>query len=441
MRRVVVLVAVATVVVVVALAIVAVAVAWTFTHRDADEAAVPTNAATAALDPVASSDPVARGRYLAAAGDCIGCHQARGGEPFAGGVAVPTIFGRIFTSNITPDRETGIGAWSADDFWRALHDGRGKGGEYLYPAFPYPNYTRITRPDADAIYAYLMSLPPVRRANTPHELRFPYNLRPLVFFWRLLYFERGVYRADEAHDATWNRGAYLASGLGHCVACHSPRNFLGGTARADELSGGVIAVQDWYAPSLTSDRDAGLGDWSVDEVARFLKDGVTERFAVFGPMAEVVHDSTQHLADDDLRAMAIYLKSLPAKVSDDAPPVVVAPSTRTELLERGAKIYAANCDGCHQPSGAGVPHAYPALAHNTGVMMGSTINAIRAVLNGGFPPGTDGNPRPYGMPPFAQKLDDQDIAAVLSYVRNSWGNRAPAVAPADVQRYRSVPIE
>ena len=428
--------------VVVAGAIVVVAlVAWTFMRRDGGERPGATNAAMAALDPVASSDPIVRGRYLAAAGDCIGCHEARGGEPFAGGVAVPTIFGRIFTSNITPDRETGIGSWSADDFWRALHDGRGKRGEYLYPAFPYPNYTRITRPDADAIYAYLMSLPPVRRANTPNELRFPYNLRPLVFFWRLLYFERGVYRADEAHDPTWNRGAYLASGLGHCVACHSPRNVLGGTSRDDELSGGVIAVQDWYAPSLTSDHDAGLGDWQVDEVARFLKDGVTEHFAVFGPMAEVVHDSTQHLAEHDLRAMAIYLKSLPSKVSDDAPPVVVAPSTRIELLERGAKIYAANCDGCHQPSGVGVPHAYPALAHNPGVMMGSTINAIRAVLNGGFPPGTDGDPRPYGMPPFAQKLDDQDIAAVLSYVRDSWGNRAPAVAPADVQRYRSVPID
>ncbi len=438
MRR----VGIAVLAVVVALALlVAIAAAWSSHRTRVGDVATPFDPALAALDPVASADAVTRGRYLAAAGDCIGCHQARGGAPFAGGLAVPTTFGRIYTSNITPDRETGIGTWSADDFWRALHDGRGKHGEYLYPAFPYPNYTRITRPDADAIFAYLMAQPPVKRANTPHELRFPYDVRPLLFFWRLLYFAPGSFRPDAAHDARWNRGAYLASGLGHCVACHSPRNRLGGIARDDELSGGLIAVQDWYAPSLTSDADGGLGDWQVDEVARFLKDGVTGRFAVFGPMAEVVHDGTQYLAIDDLRAMATYLKSLPPRVSDDAPPGEVTPSMRADLLERGAKVYAERCEACHQPTGAGVPNVYPALARNPGVIMGSTINAIRAVLNGGFPPGTDENPRPYGMPPFAQTLDDRDIASVLSYVRHSWGNDAPPVAPGDVQRYRSVPIE
>lgn len=394
-----------------------------------------------ALAPSARAALVERGRYLAAAGDCIGCHRTRGGEPFAGGLAVPTKFGRIFTSNITPDRETGIGAWSSDDFWRALHEGRGRHGEYLYPAFPYPNYTRISRPDADAIFAYLMSLPAVRRENTPHALRFPYRWRPLVFFWRLLYFREGVFEAEAAHDAEWNRGAYLASGLGHCVACHSPRNAFGGTPRSDELSGGLIEVQDWYAPSLTSDREAGLGEWQVDEVVRFLKDGVTERFAVFGPMAEVVHDSTQHLTEPDLRAMAIYLKSLPPKASDDAPPIETTASMRVDLMTRGARVYAEQCVGCHGKQGDGVPRAYPALARNPGVIMNSTINAIRVVLNGGFPPGTEANPRPFGMPPFAQRLDDDDIAAVLTFVRNSWGNGAPAVAPAEIQRYRSVPIE
>ena len=393
------------------------------------------------LDPVASADPIARGRYLADAGDCIGCHQARGGQPFAGGLAVPTTFGRIYTSNITPDRETGIGAWTADDFWHALHEGKGKHGESLYPAFPYPNYTRITRPDADAIFAYLMSLPAVRRPNTPHELRFPYDQRGLLFFWRLLYFREGTFEADATRNAQWNRGAYLASGLGHCVACHSPRNALGGTARADELSGGLIAVQDWYAPSLTSDREAGLGDWQVDEVVRFLKDGVTDRFAVFGPMAEVVHDSTQHMTEPDLRAMAIHLKSLPAKSSDDATPMETTAAMRVDLMEQGARVYAEQCVGCHRDAGQGVPRAYPALARNPGVIMNSTINAIRAVLNGGLPPGTAGNPRPFGMPPFAQRLTDAQIAAVLTYVRNSWGNSAPAVAPAEIQRYRSVPIE
>ncbi|MEO8936836.1 MAG: cytochrome c, partial [Burkholderiaceae bacterium] len=215
----------------------------------------------------------------------------------------------------------------------------------------------------------------------------------------------------------------------------------GGTRKADELSGGLIAVQDWYAPSLTSDTEAGLGEWQVGEVVQLLKHGVTDRFAVFGPMAEVVHDSTQHLAEDDLRAMAIYLKSLPPKASDDAPAMVTTAAMRVDLLGRGAQVYVEQCAGCHRESGEGVARAYPALARNPGVIMASTINSIRVVLNGGFAPGTGGNPRPFGMPPFAQKLSDDDIASVLTYVRNSWGNKAPAVAPADVQRYRSVPIE
>jgi mono/diheme cytochrome c family protein len=430
----------------VVVALVVVLVAWTVYVRLGDRHAEMIGAVAtriAALDPTAGKDPVTRGRYLALVGDCAGCHNARGAtreDDFSGGVVVPTVFGRIYTSNITPDSETGIGQWSADDFWRALHEGRGRDGEFLYPAFPYPNYTRITRSDSDAIYAYLMSLPAVKRANTPHALRFPYNVRPLLFFWRTLYFQPRVFQ-PEGDDPTWNRGAYLASGLGHCVACHSPRNGLGGIARADELSGGLIAVQDWYAPSLTSDAQGGLGDWTVDEVAGFLKDGVTDRFAVFGPMAEVVHDSTQHLTDADLKAMAGYLKSLPAKVSDESPSVGVNEATRTEFLKKGERIYAEQCVGCHQPSGKGVPRAYPALAQNPGVIMTSTINAVRAVLNGGFPPATTGNPRPFGMPPFAQKLSDEDIAAVLTYVRNSWGNRAPAVSPAEVARDRSVPIE
>ncbi len=420
------------------------AAAWIISSRG-DPAVMPPSAELASsiarLDPVARADAVERGRYLVRAGDCIGCHQTRGGEPYAGGLGVPTVFGTIYTSNITPDRETGIGGWSPDDFWRALHEGRGKQGEYLYPAFPFPNYTRITRPDADAIFAYLQSLPPVRRENTPTALRFPFGIRPLMVFWRALYFRQGVFGPDATRDATWNRGAYLASGLGHCVACHSPRNALGGTRQADELSGGLIAVQNWYAPSLTSDREAGLGDWRVDEVVRLLKDGVTERFAVFGPMAEVVHDSTQHLDEGDLQAMATYLKSLPPKASDDAPAMETTASMRSDLLEHGARVYGDQCVGCHQAGGEGVARAYPALARNPGVIMNSTINSIRVVLNGGFAPGTATNPRPFGMPPFAQKLNDEDIASVLTFVRNSWGNKAPAVAPADVQRYRSVPVD
>ena len=424
------------------MAVAGVAFTYLAQHREREVETPPALAAAMArLDPVASADTIARGRYLAVAGDCIGCHQARGGAAFAGGLAVPTPFGRIYTSNITPDRDTGIGMWTSDDFWRALHDGRGKRGEYLYPAFPYPNYTRITRADADALHAYLMSLPPVRRANTPDELRFPYGIRPLMAFWRALYFREQVFQPDANRNAEWNRGAYLSTGLGHCVACHSPRNYLGGTPSDDELSGGLIPEQNWYAPSLTSHQEAGLGKWSVDEVVQLLKHGVTDRYAVFGPMAEVVHDSTQHLEASDLRAMAVYLKSLPPKASDDAPPVKTTAAMRAVMMERGARLYVENCTACHRASGEGIARAYPVLASNPGVIMNSTINAIRVVLNGGLPPGTTGNPRPFGMPPFAQQLSDEDIAAVLTYVRNSWGNRAPAVSPADVQRYRSVPVE
>jgi mono/diheme cytochrome c family protein len=425
----------------VAVIVAALAIAWFVEHRKPVATPEALAHAIAALDPVGTADPVTRGRYLAAAGDCIGCHQARGGAPFAGGLAVPTPFGRIYTSNIAPDRETGIGTWSADDFWRALHQGKGKHGEYLYPAFPYPNYTRITRADADALYAFLRSVPAVRRENTPNELVFPVRWRPLMFFWRALYFRERVYEADAQHTAQWNRGAYLASGLGHCVACHSPRAWTGGTARKDELSGGLIPEQNWYAPSLTSDNEAGLGLWSVDEVVGFLKHGITDRYAAFGPMAEVIHDGTQHLDEGDLRAMAVYLKSLPPRVSDDAPPMKTTEGMRAAAMDRGARIYADQCADCHRASGEGVARAYPALARNPSVIMASTINAIRVTLNGGFAPGTTGNPRPFGMPPFAQRLDDADIAAVLTYVRNSWGNRAPAVAPADVQRFRSVPLD
>ena len=392
-------------------------------------------------DPAGTLDPVTRGKYLASAGDCIGCHQARGSAPFAGGLGVPTPFGKIYTSNITPDRETGIGSWSADDFWRAVHDGKGKNGEYLYPAFPFTNYARITRADSDALYAWFMSLPPIRRANTPNELRFPYNQRFLLAGWRLFFFHEKTFEPDAAQSVEWNRGAYLATGLGHCVACHSPRNALGATKRSDELAGGLIPVQNWYAPSLTSNNEAGLGKWRVDEIVQLLKTGVTPRSAVFGPMSEVVHDSTQHLTESDLRAMAVYLKSLPARVIDDAPPVKTTESQSAKFFEQGAAIYRQRCTDCHRASGEGVALAYPPLDNNPAIIMDSAINAIRVVLNGGFPPGTAGNPRPYGMPPFAQQLNDEEVASVLTFVRRSWSNRAPAVSPADVSRYRAAPVE
>jgi mono/diheme cytochrome c family protein len=365
----------------------------------------------------------------------MACHTARGGAPFAGGRELDTPFGRVAAPNITPDPATGIGAWSADDFWRALHNGTARDGRLLYPAFPYPNYTRVTRADSDALYAYLRSVAPQRRPNRAHALRFPYNQQWALAGWRLLYFKPGVHQADPKRDAAWNRGAYLVEGLGHCSACHSSRNSLGASEAG--LSGGLIPQIGWYAPSLTSAREAGLGDWRVDEIVQLLHTGVSPRAAVFGPMAEVVGRSLQYLAPADVAAMASYLKSLPGSPDAQAP----AGPPPELVVKQGKALYEHHCADCHGADGRGKAPAYPPLAGNRALTMRDPVNAIRIVLNGGFAPGTAGNPRPYGMPPYGPILDDVEVAAVVSYLRASWGNAAPAVAPADVNRYRAVPLD
>lgn len=377
---------------------------------------------------------IARGEYLAKAGDCMACHTVRGGAEYAGGRAIETPFGRLVAPNITPDRETGIGQWSADDFWNALHNGIGKSGRLLYPAFPYTNYTKVTREDADALFAYLQQLPAVKAPNQPHQLDFPYNQQLVLAGWRLLYFRPEVYQADTRRDATWNRGAYLVEGLGHCAACHSSRNMFG--ASREGLSGGLIPMLGWYAPSLTSDAEAGLGSWDDADIHALLKTGISKRATVFGPMAEVVGASLQHLDDRDIRSMAAYLKSLPAE------PAKAQEFRRDEaVIKAGERIYAKQCVDCHGSKGEGQPPHYPPLAGNRSITMPASVNAIRIVLNGGFPPGTAGNPRPYGMPPYSHVLDDAEVAAVVTYIRASWGNQAAPVSAAEVNRYRKVPLD
>jgi mono/diheme cytochrome c family protein len=374
---------------------------------------------------------IARGAYLARAGDCAACHTARGGPAYAGGRAVDTPFGRVMTPNITPDVQTGIGAWSADDFWSALHNGIGTKGRLLYPAFPYPNYTKVTRIDADALFAYLRSLPPASQANQPHKLRFPYDSQAALAAWRLLYFKPGVAAPEPARGADWNRGAYLVEGLGHCSACHSPRNSLG--ASGQTLQGGLIPVLGWYAPSLASNNP---------HIAQLLGSGVSPQGAVYGPMAEVVAQSLQHLSNQDLGAMAAYLTSLPAEGGEREP---AAPPPEA-VMKMGAKLYGQHCADCHGKDGRGAADAdgapaYPALAGNRTLLMAEPVNAIRIVLSGGFAPSTKGNPRPYGMPPYSQVLSDTEAAAVVSYVRASWGNAARMVTPAEVNGYRAVPLD
>lgn len=380
---------------------------------------------------------IARGAYLAKAGDCMACHTERGGAPYAGGRVLATPFGRLVAPNITPERDTGIGAWSADDFWNALHNGKSRDGRLLYPAFPYTSYTKVTRADSDALFAFMQSLAPHKAANQPHALRFPYNQQIMLTAWRLLYFKPAVFTENKTQDAQWNRGAYLVEGLGHCVACHSSRNTLG--ASKEGLSGGLIQTLGWYAPSLTSDAEAGLGSWEVPEITALLKTGISQRATVFGPMAEVVRQSLQHLSTGDVTAMAVYLKALPATPAE--PVELLFNGETRRFLDQGKQLYEANCMECHGADGKGLPPHYPPLAGNRALTMNEAVNPIRIVLHGGFAPGTEGNPRPYGMPPYSHAMSDGEVAAVVSYLRTSWGNKARPVTAAEVNRNRSVPLD
>jgi mono/diheme cytochrome c family protein len=387
-------------------------------------------------------ETIKRGEYLAHAGDCIACHTKHDGQPFTGGLPMVTPFGTLYSPNITPDTQSGIGNWSADEFYNMLHTGRSRDGTLLYPAMPFPAYTRVTRQDSDAIFAYLSSLPPAHVPNRENELRFPYNNRSLLFGWRALYFREGEFKPDPARDAEWNRGAYLVAGLGHCGTCHTAINALGGSSDEQAFAGGLIPMQNWYAPSLTLNMEAGLGGWPVEDIIDLLKAGTSKRGAVYGPMAEVVHNSLQYLTDVDVRAMAVYLKTLPEHQASSgaADKPHGATTVSASVLAKGSATYRTQCSSCHRTDGRGQPPAYPPLAQNQSIEMQSAVNAIRMVLNGGYPPQTAGNPRPYGMPPFAQIMSDDEIAAVVTYIRVSWGNRGAPVSASEVNALRSAPL-
>jgi len=381
---------------------------------------------------------IARGDYLTKAADCAGCHTAQGGQPMAGGRLLATPFGNIPVPNITPDQETGLGRWSFEDFWQALHSGRGRQGEWLYPAFPYTSYTRVTRDDALAMFAYLRSLPSVHQRTGPGSLGFPYSRRESLVAWRALYFRAGEFQSDPNQTAQWNRGAYLVRGLGHCSECHAARNAWGGTPSAPALSGGQIPVQNWYAPDLGTREHGGLQGWHKQDIVQLLKTGQSGKGTAFGPMADVVVGSTQHLSDDDLQAIATYLVSLPPRV---AGPELEAKTHDDALVHQGQQVYGEHCADCHGKDGRGVAGVYPPLDGNPSVIEPSGINATRAVLLGGFAPLTEAHARPYSMPPFAQQLSDAEVAAVVSYVRHSWSNRASAVRPEAVGRDRHTPVD
>ena len=405
---------------------------WSGTgDRESGEAPPPTTAA--------SPDPVERGRELVTLADCRSCHTARGGAPFAGGREIPTPFGTFYSPNITSAPRMGLGNWSATDFWHALHNGYSKDGTLLYPTFPYTNYTKVSRADSDAIFAYLRTVAPVSAANRPHELAFPYNHRLLLVAWRWLFFRPGVYENQPGETPDWNRGAYLVQGVGHCSACHESRNALGATRSQAGPSGGLVL--NWYAPSLTSPSQAGVENWPIADIVTLLKNGRVSssntKAAALGPMAEVVSESLQGAPDTELQAMATYLKSLPVsgENSESNAKYTIPPN----IMEAGKDLYGKNCADCHGKDGAGREPAAPPLAGNRAVVS-STVNPIRMVLFGGYSPGTHGNPRPFGMPPYSLTLSDEEIAEVLIYVRSSWGNHAIPIRGEEVSANRGNPL-
>jgi len=374
-----------------------------------------------------SADTIRRGAYLALAGNCAGCHSARGGLPYAGGRAINTPFGAVYAGNLTPDA-SGLGGWTAIDFRRALRHGRGRDGRLLVPAFPYTHFTQVSRDDADALYAYLASLAPVAQVNRPQALRFPYNTQLALAVWRALYFSPGVTPMPAQRSADWQRGAYLVNGLGHCSACHGSRNWLGASAALDKGDGGAaLPLQPWYAPSLVDPDQAGLQRWPLADAVALLQTGIALHGVAQGPMAEVVAQSTQHLSTADLRAMVSYLQSLPATATPNTAPHAPRPAA---VMAQGGQLYRQHCLACHGAQGQGAPGIYPALAGNRLVTMARSDNLLLAITRGGFAPATAGNPRPYGMPPF--DLDHAELAALMTWLRASWGHDAPPVSEVDV---------
>jgi mono/diheme cytochrome c family protein len=374
---------------------------------------------------------IERGRYLAVLGDCVGCHTAPGGKPFAGGAALETPFGALIGPNITPDVATGVGAWSEEDFRRAMHEGIGRDGARLYPAMPYPAYTKVTRDDVSAIWAYLRSLDPVRNEVQPNQLRFPFNVRrPATSTWDLINFQPGVFQPNPAKSDAWNRGAYLVEGLGHCGTCHTPKNITGGDRGSEALQGALL--QDWYAPDLTEDPRTGIGSWSIEEIVRYLKTGANSYDIASGPMAEAVSNSTSKMTDADLLAIATYLK-------DRAPRsgrAVTALAAANPRMVAGQAIYEDRCAACHSHSGAGVPNLFPRLASAPLVQSADPTSLIRVVLIGSRAVATSAAPTAPAMPAFGWNLNDTEVADVLTYVRNTWGNAASAVQPEDVTKLR-----
>jgi mono/diheme cytochrome c family protein len=393
-----------------------------------------------AADAATFSEVEQKGEYLAAAGNCVSCHTTDNGGQFAGGLAFETPFGTIYSTNITSDPEAGIGQWSLEDFTKAMRHGEAPDGKHLYPVFPYASYAKVSDEDVAAIYAYLQTIAPVKSTQPENDLRFPYNQRWTLGLWKKMFLDDDRFDPQPEQSEEWNRGAYLVEALGHCAMCHTPRNFLGATDTDLAMTGGTYMTRfegrlsAWSAPNLTS-ADSGLAMWSVDDITDYLKLGVSHRAGVFGPMNEVVLNSTRHLSRDDVRAMAVYLKSLPADFQKSGKPAT------EEVLRAGSLQYDIHCGSCHLPTGEGSPEQGPPLIGSPVVLDANPASLINITLYGAqtphISPSREWEARQWiRMEPFENLLSDEQVAAALSFIRATWGHEAGAVTPEQVAEQR-----
>ncbi len=376
-------------------------------------------------------DRIERGRYLAVLSDCAACHTVPGGQPFAGGLALQTPFGKLVAPNITPDRETGIGNMTDNEFLAALHDGRGHNGTRLYPAMPYPAYTKMTDDDVLAMRAYFATVTPVSNKVIANQLPFPLNIRLAMVFWNALNFTPGRYQPNPRKSAEWNRGAYIVEGAAHCGTCHTPKTLLGGDKNDQALAGATL--QGWFAPNITIDSHKGIGGWSKDDLVQYLKTGTNNWTLASGPMAEAVTHSTSRMTDEDISAIATYLKDSGEGGSASRSDPVAA---NDNAMRAGAAIYKDSCAVCHRDTGTGEVHIFPRLAGSALVQSDDPTTLARVVLQGTRAVATSSAPTAPAMPAFDWRLNDTQVAAVLTYIRNSWGNRAAPVSASVVASQR-----
>jgi mono/diheme cytochrome c family protein len=397
-------------------------------YKAADPTGVPAGLRQASL--------VERGEYLVRAADCEVCHTAKGGEPFTGGLAFNLPFGTLYSPNITPDKETGIGSWSDADFLNAVHKGIAPDGTRLYPAFPYAAYTMISDADTLAIKAFLFSLP-ARHATAPaNTLSFPFNQRWLMRFWSAFFNPDRRFGPNPAQSAEWNRGAYLAEALAHCGECHTPRNLMQALDNRKKFSGAVAA--GWTAYNITQDKESGIGGWNDAALTAFLATGHAAGYGTAsGPMGEAVDVGLMHLAPEDIKALVVYLRSIPA-ISDPALPAPkTAPASAApkavEADARGKAIFAGACAGCHDWTGESPVLSYATFTGSRAVNDPSARNVAQAIIWGVTRQSADG---PVTMPSFGHAYSDSEIAAVANYVTARFGAAPSAITARQVAEIR-----